>query len=103
MKFPSAVTPAGSGQIGLTLSARATVMVVDDHADARILLEHIVRRLDQGVSVESFGFPGDAALWATRHVADMVLVDYMMPEMDGLELGEPLPPQAGFEQGPIVM
>ncbi len=103
MKFPDTATLAGSAQIGLPLSARDTVMVVDDHADARILLEHIVRRLDHGVSVESFGYPGDAALWATRHVADMVLVDYMMPEMDGLELVKHLRTQPGYDQVPIVM
>ena len=72
-------------QIHLLPAARNTVMVVDDQSTGRAILEQVVRSLDERVVVEGFGRPVDAVVWATRHVADLVLVDYMMPDMDGIE------------------
>src|SRR5213079_3552278 len=69
-------------EIRVLPSARNTVMVVDDQSTGRAILEQVVRSLDERVAVEGFARPVDAVVWATRSVADLVLVDYMMPEMD---------------------
>jgi two-component system response regulator RpfG len=84
-------------------SARNTVMVVDDQSTGRAILEQVVRSLDERVAVEGFARPIDAVVWATRHVADLVLVDYMMPEMDGIEFVKRLRALPGYEHVPIVM
>jgi len=42
-------------------------------------------------------------VWATRHIADLVLVDYMMPEMNGIELAKRLRALPGYEHVPIMM
>jgi two-component system response regulator RpfG len=42
-------------------------------------------------------------VWATRNVADLVLVDYMMPDMDGIEFVKRLRSLPGYEHVPIVM
>jgi two-component system response regulator RpfG len=42
-------------------------------------------------------------VWATRHVSDLVLVDYMMPDMDGIEFVQRLRALPGYEHVPIVM
>jgi len=55
------------------------------------------------VMVEGFGRPVDAVVWATRHVADLVLIDYMMPEMNGIELAKRLRALPGYEHVPIMM
>jgi two-component system, response regulator RpfG len=83
--------------------ARNTVMVVDDQSTGRAILEQVVRSLDERVSVEGFGRPVDAVVWATRHVADLVLIDYMMPEMNGIELVKRLRALPGYEHVPIMM
>jgi two-component system response regulator RpfG len=80
-----------------------TVMVVDDQSTGRAILEQVVRSLDERVAVEGFARPIDAVVWATRHVADLVLVDYMMPEMDGIEFVKRLRALPGYEHVPIVM
>ena len=84
-------------------AARNTAMVIDDQSTGRAILEQVVRSLDERVSVEGFGRPVDAVLWATRHVADLVLVDYMMPEMNGIELAKRLRALPGYEHVPIMM
>ena len=83
--------------------ARNTVMVVDDQSTGRAILEQVVRSLDERVSVEGFARPVDAVLWATRHIADLVVIDYMMPEMNGIELAKRLRALPGYEHVPIMM
>ena len=90
-------------QVRLLPSARNTVMVVDDQSTGRAILEQVVRSLDERVLVEGFARPVDAVVWATRNVSDLVLVDYMMPDMDGIELVKRLRSLPGYEHVPIVM
>jgi two-component system response regulator RpfG len=93
--LPSAVNAAAA--------AINTVMVVDDQSTGRAILEQVVRSLDDRVEVEGFARPIDAMVWATRHVCDLVLVDYMMPDMDGIEFVKRLRAIPGYEHVPIVM
>jgi len=90
-------------QVRVLPSARNTVMVVDDQSTGRAILEQVVRSLDERVAVESFARPVDAVVWATRHVSDLVLVDYMMPDMDGIEFAKRLRALPGYEHVPVVM
>ena len=90
-------------QVRILPAVRNTVMVVDDQSTGRAILEQVVRGLDERVVVEGFARPIDAVVWATRHVSDLVLVDYMMPEMDGIEFVKRLRALPGYEHVPIVM
>jgi two-component system response regulator RpfG len=93
----------GKAQIRVLPTATNTVMVVDDQSTGRAILEQVVRSLDGRVAVEGFARPLDAVIWATRNVADLVLVDYMMPDMDGVEFVKRLRQLPGYEHVPIVM
>ena len=89
--------------VNATAASKNTVMVVDDQSTGRAILEQVVRTLDERVEVEGFARPIDAMVWATRNVCDLVLVDYMMPDMDGIEFGKRLRSIPGYEHVPIVM
>lgn len=80
-----------------------TVMVVDDQSTSRAILEQVVRSLDERVQVSAFARPVDALMWATRHVTDLVLVDYLMPDMNGIEFVKRLRGLLGYENVPILM
>ncbi|HLS86313.1 MAG TPA: HD domain-containing phosphohydrolase [Burkholderiales bacterium] len=84
-------------------TAANRVMVVDDQSTGRAILEQVIRSLDDRVTVEGFARPVDAVVWATRNVSDLVLVDYMMPDMDGIEFVKRLRALPGYEHVPIVM
>ena len=90
-------------QLFVLPAARNTAMVVDDQSTGRAILEQVVRSLDDRVAVEGFLRPVDAVVWATRHVADLVLIDYMMPDMNGIELAKRLRALPGYENVPIMM
>jgi two-component system response regulator RpfG len=90
-------------QVRVLPAVRNTVMVVDDQSTGRAILEQVVRSLDERVIVEGFARPVDAVVWATRQIADLVLVDYLMPDMDGIEFVKRLRALPGYEHVPIVM
>lgn len=84
-------------------AVKNSVLIIDDQATSRAILEEVVRNLDDHVLVESFARPIDAVVWAATNVADLVLIDYLMPEMDGIELARRLRGFSGYEHVPFVM
>ena len=90
-------------KIRVVPSFRNTVLVVDDQSTGRAILEEVVRSVDGHVHVEVFENPMDAVRWAAGHAADLVLVDYQMPEMDGIEFVRRLRTLPDYGHVPIVM
>ena len=84
-------------------AVKNTVLIIDDQSTGRAILEQVVLSLDDHIAVESFEQPIDAVVWAANHVADLVLVDFQMPEMDGIQLAKRLRALPGYEHVPIVM
>jgi len=82
---------------------RNTVVIVDDQSTGRAILEEIVRSLDANTYVEAFANPIDAVRWAQSHPADLVLVDYQMPEIDGIEFVRRLRNLPDYAHVPMVM
>ncbi len=60
------------------------VLIVDDHPANLTLLSHLVKRLGVSETI-TFENPVLALDWCHTHQPDMVLLDYMMPVMDGLQ------------------
>jgi two-component system response regulator RpfG len=90
------------GQSRAVSAPRNTVIVVDDQSTSRAILEQVVRGID-ATDVESFQNPLEAIAWATGRIADLVLVDYQMPEIDGIEFVRRLRLLADYAHVPVVM
>ena len=78
-------------------------MVIDDQSTGRAILEEVVRGIGLNIAVEPFESPVDAVRWATSHSADLVLVDYQMPELDGVEFVRRLRLLPDYVHVPMVM
>ncbi len=61
------------------------VLIVDDQPSARAMLRHVVEGIGPDLNVQDFGDPVEALEWSERWDTDLLLLDYRMPEMDGLE------------------
>lgn len=81
-------------------SAALKVLVADDNPTDRLILDRLVARLGHTViSVEN----GLQALEQfSAHVPDLVLMDALMPVMDGFEAARRIKTLAGDELVPII-
>src|SRR5258706_4863123 len=62
------------------------ILVIDDQSTGRIVLSEIMRSLDASLEVATFADPLEAIEYARKHPVDMVLTDYKMPSLDGIEV-----------------
>ena len=87
------------------------VLVVDDHATNRRILEEILKSWEMEVELVESGSAAIAALEAAAQASassaespfDLVLMDLMMPEMDGLETVTTIRENAAFAQVPVLL
>src|ERR1035437_5773700 len=63
-----------------------TVMIVDDQSTGRVILAEVVRGIDKFVDAVTFEEPEAALDYARTHSVDMVITDYLMPKMNGIDL-----------------
>lgn len=78
------------------------VLIVDDTEINLILFAALVKKLDDCVP-HTFAHARDALAWVQDNDPDLVIVDYMMPDMDGLEFIRSLREMPGRDAVPIVM
>jgi CheY-like chemotaxis protein len=77
------------------------ILVVDDHPETVRLIEMTLRRYGYQVfGVES----GERALtWTAAHQPDLILLDVMMPDMDGLAVCRKLREDKKLRDVPVIM
>jgi len=63
----------------------STVLILDDQSISRMILEELIRSIDKEIHVESFADPVKALQWAKENSHDLVITDFKMPNMDGVE------------------
>jgi len=83
------------------MSAKTTVYVVDDEQDIRELLEYNLDR--NGYAVRSFATGEDGLREIRNQPPDLVLLDLMLPGIDGLEVCKKLKAEKKTAEVPVVM
>ncbi len=78
------------------------VVIIDDNKTNVLLLKHLVDRLDDGNPV-TFTNPVEGLDWCLANAPDMIIVDYMMPDLDGLEFITKIRKSDNTDDLPIVM
>jgi two-component system, response regulator RpfG len=61
------------------------IVIVDDQTSARTMLRHILEDISPELDVLDFGDPQAALRWCEENRPDLLLLDYRMPVIDGLE------------------
>lgn len=63
----------------------ATVMVIDDQLTSRIILETILQSIGDNIKVKTYDNAFSALQVAETDPPDLIIADYKMPELDGVE------------------
>jgi len=84
-------------------TTNSTVLIVDDQSTSRLILENIARTIGDDVEVKSFDNAYDALQEAESSTPDLILTDYKMPNIDGVEFIERLRNNIKFRDIPIVI
>ena len=83
--------------------ATKQVLIIDDQKSAQVILECIIRNIDTHIDVKKFTSPLEAIEWARGNIPDLILTDYKMRELDGIETIRRLRQLPTCAEAPIVM
>lgn len=79
-----------------------TIVLIDDVQINLTLLWHLVKRLD-GYDSISFLNPLKALDWCSKNPYELIIVDYMMPEINGIEFIKRLKDYPNTQGIPVLM
>ena len=77
------------------------ILVVDDSSDSREPLVRLLRLQGHGVSSASDGL--EALHSVSQHVPDLILLDVMMPHMDGITFLKHLRSDPSLKNLPVIL
>ncbi len=85
------------------LKKKKNVLIIDDQSTGRTILEKIIQQISDNISVSAFGNPVEALTWIDEHDPDLIITDYRMPEMNGVEFISAVRQKPRCENVPIMM
>lgn len=84
-------------------STKNTVFIVDDQTTSRIIMENIAQTIGNDIDVKSFDNATDALSETKSSTPDLVITDYKMPNIDGVEFIKRLRKSNNCQDIPIVI
>ena len=79
------------------------VVIIDDEFTSRAILDKVVRGVQENITVKAFANPIVAIEWVRENTPDLIMVDYMMSGMTGLEAVRQMRRISNLEGVPIVV
>jgi len=89
--------------IDVDLLENSTILVVDDQSTSRTILSHVIKSISPKISIVEQVNPEKALVWATQNTADLVFIDYVMPEMNGVDFTSLLKKIPNYDAVPVIM
>ena len=78
------------------------ILIIDDVKTNILLIESILKKIGKWEMI-SFLNPVEALKWCEANTPDLIITDYMMPDLDGINLSRKIRDLKKEEQFPIIM
>lgn len=85
------------------LNNKKKVVIVDDQSTGRMILSKIIQQIADDIIVIDFSDPQQALEWVSHNEADLIITDYKMPNIDGIEFIQAVRNIASCEHIPLMM
>ncbi len=79
------------------------VVIIDDEFTSRAILDKVVKSIQSDIIVHAFEDPVTAMRWIRENQPDLIMVDYMMNGMTGLQAVQQIRHISALEGVPIVV
>lgn len=79
------------------------VLIIDDQSTGRTILQKIIGQIEDQLEITALDNPTTALDWIKHNDPDLIITDYRMPEMNGVEFIRAVRGQKGLESVPVVM
>lgn len=82
---------------------RSFILIIDDQSTSRKILEKLAHSIDSGLLIESYDDPLEALSRAMERTPDLIITDYKMPAMNGIELTKRIRALPACVDVPLIM
>ncbi len=103
IKISSDIEPYENARRLSVLRRQRKVLIVDDESTGRTILSKIIQQVEDDIAVEAFDNPLEALKWLDDNHPDLIVTDYRMPEMNGIELIRKIRERPGMLDIPIMV
>jgi two-component system response regulator RpfG len=103
IKRNSNVEPYDNASRLSALRRQRKVLVVDDESTGRSILTKIIQQAEKDISVEAFDNPLEALKWLNTNHPDLIITDYRMPGINGVEFIKNIRAKNNCHDIPIMM
>lgn len=103
LKNNSNVEPYENARRLSVIRRRRRVLIVDDESTGRTILEKVIQQIDDDLLVTGSDSAMEALDWLKINHADLIITDYRMPEINGVEFINRIRDLPGNETVPIMM
>ncbi len=79
------------------------IAIVEDTPVNLMLMRSLISRLDGELACQTFSDPVLGLAWVSEHKPDLIIVDYMMPDLDGIEFIRRCRRDPALRDQPILM
>lgn len=79
------------------------VLIIDDQSTGRAILEKVIQQIANNIEVTALGSPLQALAWLDNNEPDLIVTDYRMPDMNGIEFIREARQKSHCQNVPIMM
>jgi two-component system response regulator RpfG len=102
-KRSSNIEPYENARRLSVLRRKRKVLIVDDESTGRAILAKIIQQTEEDIIVKSFDNPAGALEWLDNNHPDLIITDYRMPEINGVEMIKLIRSRPDCQDIPIMM